>query len=73
MKVYSEINLRDFEFWSGAKLNAETLTSEQLDIVESILEDAYPDGISETQINDFFWFEFDTIREWLGIKDEEDE
>ena len=73
MKVYSEINLRDFEFWSGAKSNAETLTSEQLDIVESILEDAYPDGISETQINDFFWFEFDTIREWLGIKDEEEE
>ena len=73
MKVYSEINLRDFEFWSGAKLNAETLTSEQLDIVESILEDAYPDGISETQINDFFWFDFDTIREWLGIKGEEEE
>ena len=73
MKVYSEINLRDFEFWSGAKSNAETLTSEQLDIVESILEDAYPDGISETKINDFFWFEFDTIREWLGIKDEEEE
>ena len=73
MKVYSEINLRDFEFWSGAKSNAETLTSEQLDIVDSILEDAYPDGMSETQINDFFWFEFDTIREWLGIKDEEEE
>ena len=73
MKVYSEMNLRDFEFWSGAKLNAGTLTSEQLDIVESILEDAYPDGISETKINDFFWFEFDTIREWLGIKDEEEE
>ena len=73
MKVYSEINLRDFEFWSGAKSNAETLTSEQLDIIESILEDAYPDGISETQINDFFWFEFDTIREWLGIEDEEEE
>ena len=70
MKVYSEINLRDFEFWSGAKSNAETLTSEQLDMVDSILEDAYPDGISETQINDFFWFDFDTIREWLGIEDE---
>ena len=73
MKVYSEINLRDFEFWSGAKSNAETLTSEQLDMVESILEDAYPDGMDETQINDFFWFDFDTIREWLGIKDEEKE
>ena len=73
MKVYSEINLRDFEFWSGAKLNAETLTSEQLDMVESILEDAYPDGMDETQINDFFWFDFDTIREWLGIEKEEED
>ena len=71
MKVYSEINLRDFKFWSGGAANAETLTSEQLDMVESILEDAYPDGMEETKINDFFWFDFDTIREWLGIENEE--
>ena len=67
MKVYKEMNLRDFEFWSGAKSNAETLTDEQLDMVESILEDAFPDGMDVTQINDIFWFDFDTIREWLGI------
>ena len=73
MKVYSEINLRDFKFWSGAKSNAETLTSEQLDMVESILEKLCPDGMEDVKINDFFWFGFDTIREWLGIKDEEEE
>ena len=73
MKVYSEKSLRNFEFWCGAKDNAETLTSEQLDMVESILEDVYPDGVEDVQINDFFWFEFDTIREWLGIEKEEDE
>ena len=67
MKAYKEMNLRDFEFWSGAKSNAETLTDEQLDMVESILEDAFPDGLDETQINDIFWFDFDTICEWLGI------
>ena len=69
MKAYKEMNLRDFEFWSGAKSNAETLTDEQLDMVESILEDAFPDGLDETQINDIFWFDFDTICEWLGIED----
>ena len=73
MKVYSEKSLRNFEFWSGAKSNAEELTLEQIDMVESILEDAYPDGMEDVQINDFFWFDFDTIREWLGIKDEEEE
>ena len=69
MKVYSEKSLRNFEFWSGAKSNAEELTLEQIDMVESILEELYPDGMEETQINDFFWFDFDTIREWLGIED----
>ena len=73
MKVYKEMNLRDFQFWSGAKSNAETLTGEQLDMVESILEDCYSEGIDETTINDIFWFDFDTIREWLGIEDEESE
>ena len=73
MKVYKEMNLRDFKFWSGAKDNAETLTDEQLDMVDSILEELYPYGMNETEINDFFWFEFDTIREWLGIKEDDEE
>ena len=72
MKVYKEMNLRDFEFWSGAKSNAETLTSEQLDMVESILENLCPDGIEDVKINDFFWFNFDTIRGWLGIEEDEE-
>ena len=73
MKIYSEKSLRNFEFWSGAKENANELTGAQLDEVENILEDMYPDGMSETEINDLFWFEFGTIKEWLGITDEEDE
>ena len=72
MKVYSEINLRNFKFWCGAKSNAETLTSEQLDMVESILENLCPDGIEDVKINDFFWFNFDTIRGWLGIEEDEE-
>lgn len=67
MKVYSELSLRDFEFWAGAKENAQKLTPEQLDEVEHNLEDIYPDGIDETTINDIFWFDFDQICVWLGI------
>ena len=73
MKIYSEKSLRNFEFWSGAKENANELTGAQLDEVETILEDLYPGGMSETQINDLFWFDFDTIKEWLNITDEEEE
>lgn len=73
MKIYAEKALRDFKFWAGAKENASKLTDEQLDAVESILEDLYPEGMEETAINDIFWFEFDQIQEWLGMETEEDE
>lgn len=70
MKIFKEESLRYFDFWSGAKENAKELSGEQLDNLETILEDAYPDGIDETTLNDMMWFEFDTIKEWLGIEDE---
>ena len=69
MKIYKEESLRNFEFWSGAKDRVKYLTLEELDTIESILEDIYPDGIDETTINDIFWFEEDTIAEWLGYND----
>jgi hypothetical protein len=66
MKLYKEESLSNFEFWSGAKDNAKKLTSEELDQIESILEDTNPDGMSETEINDLFWFDFETVLEWIG-------
>ena len=73
MKVYSEVSLSNFNFWSGAKDNASELTDSQLDTIESILEDIYPDGMDETSVNDLFWFDFETVKEWLGITEEEEE
>ena len=73
MKIISETPLRRFRFWSGGQENAEELTPAQLDEVESQLEELYPDGIDETELNDFFWFEFDTIKDWLGIYDDDDD
>jgi hypothetical protein len=66
MKIYSEQSLSGFEFWSGAKDNASQLTDKELDQIEAMLEDLYPEGMSDTQINDFFWFDFETIAEWIG-------
>jgi hypothetical protein len=69
MKIYREDSLRNFDFWSGAVYRAEKLTAHELDQVEAILEELYPDGIDETTINDLFWFEEDTLAEWLGYSD----
>ena len=68
MKIYSEKSLRDFEFWSGAKDRVKYLSAEQLDTIENILDDLYPEGMTETEVNDLFWFDEDTIAEWLGYE-----
>lgn len=73
MTIITEQSLRSFEFWSGAKDNADKLTIEQFDESENKLEELYPDGMTETQLNDLMWFDFDDIKSWLGIDDEEDE
>jgi len=72
MKIYSEKSLQDFNFWSGAADTARYLTDEEIDQIESTLEELYPDGMDETAVNDFFWFEDDTIAEWLGYDSFED-
>lgn len=72
MKIYSEQSLRNFEFWSGAADTAKYLTDEELDTIEEMLEETNPDGMSETEVNDLFWFEDDTIAEWLGYSDFEE-
>ena len=72
MKIYTENNLRDFEFWSGAVDTVKYLTDDELDTIESILEDMHPEGMDETDINDIFWFEDDWIAEMLGYKNFEE-
>ena len=77
MKIYTEQSLADFKFWSGAETTAQRIWEERgtegWNELEAILEDAYPDGMDETELNDLLWFEPETVYEWLGIGDEEDE
>ena len=68
MKIYTENNLRNFDFWSGAVYTANHLTDDDFDTIEEILEDMYPNGMDETSINDLFWFEDDWIAEMLGYE-----
>ena len=72
MKIYEEKSLIEFEFWSGAKDTVKYLTDEELDKIEAILEELNPDGLSDTEVNDIFWFEDDWIAEMLGYEDFEE-
>lgn len=70
MFVTTEItsdNIYD-ELWSGGRDTIDDLSDDQIDTVLDILESEGSE-YTITELNDFFWFERDTIAEWLGFKD----
>lgn len=74
MKIYKEINLESFEAWGNAIGTLDKVREAgKCDELESIIEELYPDGMSETDLNDLLWFEPKTVYEWLGIEEEEEE
>ena len=73
MKLYTEKSLHDFEPWSGATETYKYLDDHDLlDALEENLNDLYPDGMDETELNDLLWFDAETIFDWLGIEVNED-
>ena len=72
MTITYELDLNRFEAWSGAKETLERIQCEgKCGLLEQILDDIYPDGMTETELNDLLWFESETVYEWLGIRSEE--
>lgn len=76
MKYYVEEDASAFEFWSGARENISTAielgTDDQ---VFAILEELFYDGdASDTQINDYVWFDMpNDYPELFGEEDDEDD
>ena len=69
MKIYREESLSNFKFWSGAILNAEEFTLEELDQITAALESLdNGDGYDETQINDLMWFEPEYLASLIGLE-----
>ena len=72
MKITYELNLKNFRAWSGAVDTLERIKREdKCEELENILDDVYPDGMTETELNDLLWFDSETVYEWLGIRSNE--
>ena len=67
--INNNASLTNFDFWAGAKDHDFTYT--ELKEIEYILDDLYPDGMTETQINDLFWFEEEFLCESIGVNYDE--
>ena len=69
MTIKSEISLENFKAWSGAVSTLNRIINEgKCSQLEFMLEELYPDGMTDTQLNDLLWHDSDTVFEWLDIR-----
>ena len=74
MRIVSEIGLEEFNAWSGAVTTKERIIEEGKEReFEDLIEECYPEGLTDTELNDLLWFEDEWIFDSLGIVDEEEE
>lgn len=68
------LHLEEFEPWSGAKETWKKICDAGLggDFIDA-LEELYPDGIKEVELNDLLWFEPDVCYEMVGLPTESEE
>ena len=74
MKIISETSISKFNSWSGAKNTQDRIVEEgKENEFDAMIEELYPDGLTDTELNDMLWFEEEWIYETLGITDDEEE
>lgn len=70
------ISFHDYEPWSGAKDTYDYIMEQygwDESAVESVLEEIFPDGCTDTELNDFFWFGEPEIYDIFGVKNPYDD
>lgn len=67
LKIYKE-GLWEFEAWSGGVHNWELIKrQDKLELLEELLEEIYPEGMTEMQLNDLLWFDDEWLNEMLDL------
>ena len=72
MKVIkNNLRLRDFKAWSGAVETKDKIIKEgKGDEFENLIDELFPEGLTETKLNDLLWFEDEMLFNELGIEEQ---
>lgn len=74
MKLYKDFSADEFEAWAGAVDTLDIILNEgKGEELEELLDEIFPDGATETEVNDLLWFDYAQVFNWLGIEDEDEE
>ena len=71
MRIYTEMDFESFEPWSGACSTHERICNHgKAKLFEQILQEAYPEGLTESGLNDLLHHETDWCYKVCGLKTE---
>ena len=71
MKITTEISIESFNAWSGAVDTVNTIKDHnKCNEFDSMIEDIYPDGLTDTQLNDILWHDTDWVYNMLSIEED---
>ena len=74
MRIYKDFEADTFEAWSGAVDTLDRILEEGKGAeLEELLDEIFPDGAEETEVNDLLWFDDEYVFEMLGISNEDEE
>ena len=75
MEIKNDIDdLYYFDAWSGAAgTRQKILDAGKGTEFMAALEELYPDGMTDTELNDLLWFEPDFCLSLVGLSDEEED
>lgn len=72
VKIISDLS--DFKPWSGAVDTwYKIIDAGKLDTLDFMLEDMYPEGISDVGLNDLLWHDSEWVLDMVGISEEQDD
>jgi hypothetical protein len=69
--INDNLKLKNFDAWSGAIDTKETIldNGKEKDF-DFLIEDLYPNGITQTQLNDILWHDAEWVYKNLNIREE---
>lgn len=74
MRLYYELDLDTFDAWGGGEELLEKIReADKESEFENYLEENYPDGMTEEDLNDLLRYEEDEIFKALGMEEDEEE
>lgn len=72
MKIINDtMTLDEFQAWSGATdTKSEIIAAGKDQEFEQLIEELYPDGLTDTALNDILWHDSEWVYEQLNIEEE---